>query len=64
MWKLTITQTKKTDKYTFDQSVEFFSNDINELVCLVLKLGTVDNEKTSYKIESVKGGEGECSLEN
>lgn len=56
MWKLTITQTKKTDKYTFDQSVEFFSNDINELVWLVLKLGTVDNEKTSYKIESVKGG--------
>lgn len=64
MWKLTITQTKKTDNYTFDQSVEFFSNDINELVWLVLKLGTVDNEKISYKIESVKGGEEECSLEN
>lgn len=58
MWKLTITQKKESEYLdsVITDSVEFTSDDINELTMLVVRLIEHGNAlETSYKIESVGG---------
>lgn len=60
MWKLTITQKRKSEysDNMIEESVRFYSDDIYELVGLVLNMGENDGVvETAYKIESVKEGE-------
>lgn len=61
MWKLTITQKKKSEfsDYMTTDNVEFVSDDINELTMLVIRLSGHENAvETAYKIERVaKEGE-------
>ena len=60
MWKLTITQKKKSEvsDYMVTESVSFTSNDVNELTMLVVRMTAHENAiETSYKIEPVKAGE-------
>ena len=64
MWKLTITQKKKSEfsVYMNTDNVEFISDDINELTMLVIRLTAHENAvETAYKIERVakEGGENE-----
>jgi len=60
MWKLTITQKKKSEvsDYMVTESVSFTSDDVNELTMLVVRMTAHENAiETSYKIEPVKAGE-------
>lgn len=62
MWKLTITQRRKSEysEYASYHSTELFSDDIHELVEVVDKLTCLNAEaiETSFKIELVtKEGE-------
>lgn len=56
MWKLTITQKRKSEfsEYMVTESVEFTSGDINELTMLVIRItATQTTAETIYKIEKV-----------
>ena len=56
MWKLTITQKRKSEyvESMLTEKVEFISGDINELTMLVIRLTAVETAvETSYRIEKV-----------
>lgn len=56
MWKLTITQKRKSEysENMITESVEFTSGDINELTMLVVRLSSYEMAvETTYKIEKV-----------
>lgn len=56
MWKLTITQKRKSEfsEYMVTESVDFTSGDINELTMLVVRLSSYETAvETTYKIEKV-----------
>lgn len=54
MWKLTITQKRKSEfsENMLTESVEFISNDINELTMLIVRITAYETAvETIYKIE-------------
>lgn len=54
MWKLTVTQKRKSDfsDSIVSENVEFFGKDINELTMLIVRLSKLScNIETSYKLE-------------
>lgn len=56
MWKLTITQKRKSEYTdgTIDETVEFISGNINELTILVARLTALKSAiETSYKLEPI-----------
>ena len=58
MWKLTITQRKKSEYsgFDYDHHTEFKSSNILELSMLVDRMAECETEcETSYKIERVEG---------
>lgn len=61
MWKLTITQKKKSEfsEHMLTESVSFTSENIDELTVLIVRLTAHENAiETSYKLEKVaKEGE-------
>lgn len=56
MWKLTITQKRKSDysEGMIDYSVEFFSAELSELTMLIERITHCNSEcETEYKLERV-----------
>lgn len=54
MWKLTITQKRKSEfsESILPESVEFISEDINELTMLIVRITAYETAvETTYKIE-------------
>lgn len=54
MWKLTITQKRKSEfsENMLTESVEFTSDDINELTMLIVRITAYETAvETTYKIE-------------
>lgn len=56
MWKLIITQKRKSDysESVYEETVVFYGKDINELSMMIVDLSNHENGiETSYKIEKV-----------
>jgi hypothetical protein len=52
MWKLTIKQTKKGEKYPLTDKVEFVDKDLQPLADIITALANMEGEHTTeYKIE-------------
>lgn len=61
MWKLTITQKRKseTSDFMYEESLEFISEKLSKLTNLIEILSGMNSAReTSYKIEKMKAGEG------
>lgn len=55
MWKLTITQKRKTDYGTVPDSIELMCDNLNELTLVILRVSELKSEKPiEFKIEKVE----------